>query len=115
MRRVLACRFGDVDGEIADPLEIGVDLDRGDNGAEVNSHRLVQRKQSEATIVDFDVQGVQRLVADEDALDQFVIAIDQPFHGETDLFFGDAAHLEQPGFELFEFLLEMTDDAVRMP
>ena len=65
-RRVLQVALaglGDVDGQVADPLEVGVDLDGGDDDAQVGGHRLVQRQQLEAAVVDFDVEVVDRLVA----------------------------------------------------
>ena len=58
----------DVDGEVADALEIGVDLDGRDDGPQVDGHRLVQRQQREAASVDLDVQLVDRLVAVQDAV-----------------------------------------------
>ncbi len=106
--------FGDVDGEIADPLEVGVDLDRGDDRPQVGGHRLVQRQQREAAVVDLDVQRVQRLVAGERPVDELVVAIHQPLDRDPHLLFGEAAHLEQPGLELLELFLEMPDDAFRL-
>ena len=70
VRRVAARRFGDVDRQIADALEVGVDLHGGDDRPEVGGHRLVERQQREAAVVDLDVQAVERLVADEHAVDQ---------------------------------------------
>ena len=70
MLQVARRRLGDVDRQVADPLEVGVDLDRGDDRAQVDGHRLVQRQQREAAVVDLDVQLVDRRVADEHALDQ---------------------------------------------
>ena len=77
MLRVAARRLGDVDGQVADALEIGVDLDRGDDGPQVGGHRLVQREQLEAAVVDLDVQLVERLVAVQHALDELAVAVDQ--------------------------------------
>ena len=75
--RVAPRRLGDVDREVADALEIGVDLDRRDDRAQVDGHRLVQRQQREAAVVDLDVQRVERLVADQDARDELAVALDQ--------------------------------------
>ncbi len=75
--RVAPRRFGDVDRQVAHPLEIGVDLDRRDNRPEVGRHRLVERQQREAAVVDLDVQLVDRLVADEHPVDQVVVALDE--------------------------------------
>ena len=66
-RDVAPRRLGDVDRQVADALEVGVDLDRRDDRAQVGGHRLVQRQQREAAVVDLDVQRVDRLVAGEHA------------------------------------------------
>ena len=63
MVRVALGRFRDVHGEVADALEVGVDLHRRDNRPQVGGHRLVERQQRKAPVVDFDVQLVDRLVA----------------------------------------------------
>ena len=45
----------DVDRQVADALEIGVDLDCGNDGTQVGRHRLMQGEQPEAAIVHLDV------------------------------------------------------------
>ena len=65
--RVAPRRLGDVHGQVADALEVGVDLHRGDDRPQVGGHRLVERQQREAAVVDLDVQRVDRLVAGEHA------------------------------------------------
>ncbi len=102
-------RLGDVDGEVADALEIGVDLHGRDDRAQVDGHRLVERQQREAAVVDLDVQRVERLVAGEHALDQLAVAVDQALDREAHLLLGQAAHLEQAGLELLELFLKMPD------
>ena len=107
MLRVAPRRLGDVDREVADALEVGVDLHGRDDRPQVDGHRLVEREQREAAVVDLDVQPVHRLVAAQHAVDQFAIAIDERLHGEAHLFLGQAAHLEQPGLELLQLLLKV--------
>ena len=106
---VLTRRLGNVDREIANPFQVGVDLDGRDNRSQVDGHRLVKRKQCETAIIDLDVQTVQRSVAGDHTVDQRAVAFDQTPHREPDLFFGQAAHFEQARFELLEFLLKMPD------
>ena len=111
VRRVAHGRLGDVDRQVADALEVGVDLHRRDDRAQVGGHRLVQRQQREAAVVDLDVQRVERLVAGQHALDQVAVALDEPLDREAHFFFGQAAHFEQPGLELLELFLKVPDDA----
>ncbi len=102
-------RLGDVDGEIADALEVGVDLDGGDNRPQVGGHRLMQRQQLEAAVVDLDVQVVDRLVADEH--------VRRPARGHARSEAGDGlahalfrqpAHREQPLLQRVELLLKVS-------
>jgi hypothetical protein len=41
-----------------------------------------------------------------------MVAIDESLDRQPDVFFGETAHLEQTGLELFEFFLEVADDAL---
>ena len=102
-------RLGDVDGEVAHALEVGVDLHGGDDRAQVGGHRLVERQQREAAVVDLDVQRVQRAVARQHARDEIAIAIDEPLDRQAHLFLGEAAHFEQPRLELLELVLKVPD------
>ena len=116
MRGVAPRGLGDVHRQIADALEVGVDLHGGDDRAQVGGHGLVEREQREAAAVDLDVQPVERLVAGQHALDERVVALDEPLDRQADVFLGEPAHLEQPRLELFELFLEMPRDALdRVP
>ena len=108
LRDVAPRRFGDVDGQVADPFEVGVDLHGGDNRAQVRGHRLVQREQLEAAVVDLDVELIDRLIPREDAVHARGVALDERPHRRADAILGEAAHLEQPRLELFQFFLKMT-------
>ena len=101
-------RLGDVDREVADAFEIGVDLDRREDRPQVGGHRLVQREQPEAAVVDLDVQLVDRLVADQHGLDLVEIALGQTVHRSAHALLGEPAHLEQPRREQLELVLEMS-------
>ena len=75
VRRVAARRLRDVHRQIADAFEVRVDLDRGDDRPQVGRHRLEQCQQREATVVDLDVQLVDRLVADQGAVERVGVVI----------------------------------------
>lgn len=100
--------FADIDCEVGDAFEIAVDLHGGDDGPEIDRHRLVQRQQLEATVVDFDMHLVDRLVAGDDVGDRLTIPVDEPVHGQTDALLGHAAHQQQPLFELRELFREVS-------
>jgi hypothetical protein len=114
VREVAQRRLGDVDRQIADALEIGVDLDRRQDDAQVDRHRLVQRQQLDAAAVDLDVQLVDRRVAGEHLVDERPIAVDEAGDRRAHALLGEAAHLEQPRLELAQLLLEVRN-RVRHP
>ncbi len=109
MTQIARGGLGDVHRQVADAFEVAVDLDRGDDRAEVRGHRLIEREQPEAPIVDVDVQAVDRLVAGEHGIELRHVARDEPLDRRAHAFFGEAAHLEQPALERFELLLKVTD------
>ena len=113
MPQVAPRGFGDVDREVADALEIRVDLDRRHDRAKVDRHRLVQREQLEAAVVDLDVELIDRLIPREDAVHARGVALDERPHRRADAILGEAAHLEQPRLELGELLLEMGNGGCR--
>ena len=71
---VAARRFGDVHRQIADPLEVGVDLDRRDDDAQVDRHRLLQGQELEGAIVDAHLAGVDVAVADRHLVERVQVA-----------------------------------------
>ncbi len=56
-------RLGDVDRVVADPLEVVGDLERGGEHPEVARHRLLQREQVDALLLDLHLHGVDHAVA----------------------------------------------------
>src|SRR5215813_5825790 len=102
--------FCDVDGQIANALEIRIDLDGGNDRAEVGGHRLVQSEEREASTVDLDMQLVDRFVAVEDTFDDAYFAAHQTLHRRANALFSQATHLEQPTLHGLELLLEVAYD-----
>ena len=99
--------LGDVDGEVADALEVGVDLHRGQHGPQIDRDRLVQRQQLDAALVDLDVQVVEWLVARLHARREVGVALHQRGRHQAHLLLGDAAHHEQPLLQRVEVLLHL--------
>ena len=104
--------LADVDGEVAHPFEVAVDLDRGHDHPQVHRHRLVEREQPEAAAVDLDVQLIDRFVAGKDLVSGLDVPFGHGLEGQPETLFGKAAHEEQPCLELFEFFLEVSNDAL---
>ena len=105
--QVALAGLGDVHRQVADPLEVGVDLDRGDDHAQVGGHRLVQRQQLEAAVVHLHVQVVDRLVAGDHRVERGEVAVHQAAHRFAHPLLGQAAHRQHPLLERIEVVLEM--------
>ena len=103
--------FRDVDGEVADPLEVGVDLDRGDDRPQVRRHRLVEGQEFEAAVIDLDVETVDRFVTDEQPVDRVQVAAREAPHRLDHPLLGESAHREQAFLQSFELFLEMPSDS----
>jgi hypothetical protein len=109
VRRVALGGLGDVDGQVADAFEVGVDLDRRHNAAEIHGHRLVEGEQAEAAAVDLDVQLVDRFVPAKHPFDELDVARHQAVHGRSHPLFCEPAHCEEAALQRLEFFLKMPD------
>ena len=58
----------DVDGLVADALEIVVDAGNGQDEAEVDGHQLVEREELHDAVVDFELQLVDGVFFIQNAL-----------------------------------------------
>jgi hypothetical protein len=104
----VACRrLGDVHRQVAHSLEVGVDLDRRHDLPQVGGHRLVQRQQAEAAVVDLDVQLVDRLVAAQHQVDERRVARDEPLDRRAHPLLRQAAHLQEAALQRLELFPEV--------
>ena len=69
--------LGDVDGQVAHPLEVGDHPQRGDEHAQVPGHGLLEREQLEAPLLDPFALGVDLGVAGDDVLRHLRVALEQ--------------------------------------
>jgi hypothetical protein len=92
--------LGDVDGLIADALEIVIDAGNSQDEAEIDGHELVQREKLNDAIVDFHLELVDGVFFLEDAIGELFIGIQNGVNGLVNGAFGEAAHPEQPFFHL---------------
>ena len=109
--QVALAGLADVHGQVAHPLEVGVDLDGGDDHAQVGGHRLVQGQQLETAVVQLDVQVVDGLIAGQYGLERRTVAVHQAAQRFAHPFLGQAAHGQQALLERVELVLEVSKHA----
>jgi hypothetical protein len=77
--------LGDVDRVVADALQIVVDLERPDEKAQVDRHRLLQGEQVDRLILDLHLHPVDLFVGRDDLLGFSHVRFDQSFDRMLDL------------------------------
>jgi hypothetical protein len=99
--------LGDVDGLVADALEIVVDARDRENQAEIDGHQLVEREKLDDAVVDFDLQLVDGVFFIEDAFGELLVRVQDRMHGLVDGALGEAAHPQEALFELVQIFFEV--------
>jgi len=94
--------FGDVDGEVADALQVVVDFQRGDNEAQVDGDGLVKGENLEAFLFDVDFHVVVKGVAVDDFTGGLGVEPLEGLDGAEELVLDEAAELEELAFEFFD-------------
>ena len=97
----------DVDGLIADALEIVVDAGDRQDQAKIDSHQLVQGQELDHAVVDFELKFVDGVFFVEDALGELLVGVEDGVNGLVDGAFGEAAHPEQALFQFVQIFFEM--------
>ena len=82
--------LGDVDGEVADALELVVDLDDGHDEAQVAGHRLVEREDLEALLLELDLVLVDDEVGGDHPARRRGVARFDGVEGEAQVLLHDA-------------------------
>ncbi len=82
-------------GQVADPLEVVVDLEDRHDEPQVARHRLVEGEHLEALLLQFDLEAVHDVVRVEDAPGQRHIALGHRAHGQPERLLHGAADVEQ--------------------
>ena len=99
--------LGDVDGLIADALEVVVDAGDGEDEAEVGGHQLMQREELEDAVVDFELELVDLAFFVEDALGELFVGVENAVNGLVDGPLGERAHPEEAFFDDVEVFFEV--------
>src|SRR6266478_6911551 len=99
--------LGDVDGLIADALEIVVNAGNGQDEAEIGGHELVQGEQLNDAVVDFHLELVDGVFFVEDALGELLIGVQNGVNGLVHSAFGEATHPEQALFHFVQIFFKV--------
>src|SRR6266566_9901315 len=97
----------DVDGLVADALEIVVDARDRQDEAEIGGHELVQGEKLNDAVVDFHLKLVDGVFFLEDALGELFIGFQNRVNGLVNGALREAAHPEQALFQLVQVFFEV--------
>ena len=103
--------LGDVDGQVADALQVAVDLQHGDDQAQVNGDGLVEGQRLEALLLQVHLGLVYLHVGLDDLLGKLRVPALQRPHGLAHGLLDDGASDEQPLVQPFQFSFEMLGHA----
>jgi len=92
VRQVTLCGLGNVHGEVADALEIGVDPKRRHDGAQIDGDRVEQRQQRKTALVDIYLRVVELAVAGDDLIQRVTISGRQSLKRGAHPPLGDTPH-----------------------
>ena len=106
--------LADIDRVVADPLEVGGDLEPGRDEAQVAGGGLMEGEQVEAALVALDIHPVHFGVAGDYRAGLFGIAIDQRADRLGDLTLDQPAHLDQSGAQLAQVLFILAIGVLRL-
>ena len=98
---------GDIGGQVADPLQVGVDLEHGQDQAEVDRRRLPGDQHPDALVVDLDLQVVENSVFAQDLLGEVRVRVLEGAHRFRDGLDGQSAISNNLRLDVFELLLKM--------
>ena len=92
---------------VADAFQIVVDARDGQHKAQVHGHQLVQRQQLHHAIVHFDLQFVDGVFFGQHAIGELLVGIQHGMHRLVHGALGEAAHPQQPLFQIVQISFEM--------
>ena len=101
--------FGDVLGQIADPLEIAGDADGADDFAQVDRHRLAARDRQDRLLLHLTLQRVESRVGRNHLMGERGVGAGERVHGVDHHFLGEPAHLRDAALEQVEVLVVGSD------
>jgi len=108
-------RFGDIDRDIGDPLQLAVDLDDRDDQAQVAGHRLMEGKDFEAFLLHPDLHVVDLPVRGHDQCSLGLVPVLQKGAGPPQTVLHQGAQLEDHLLQLVDLTMEMHMAAHGLP
>ena len=100
--RRLECALPQVRGEVANPLEVGDDLERGGNKPAIARDRLLEREQTDILLLESEIQLVALVVALDDLDSEAPVSVcHRPLalSGPLSDYLAHAQHVAVEGFE----------------
>ena len=98
--------FSDVYRLIADAFEVGIDLDDGENKAEIDRHGLLHCQQVQRHLINLTLQLVDRQLAVHHEIADRRIPCAIGFDSALDRLLGHSGHHEQFLFQIIQALME---------
>ncbi len=100
--------FADVRRQVADALQLAVDLDHRSDEAQVAGDRLVEREDLEALLLYVDLVLVDERVGRDDATGLGGVALLDGLEGEPEVLFHQGAEPEDLAFESVRLSLQVS-------
>ncbi len=107
--------LGDVFGEVGHPLQVGVDLERRRDAAQVDRHRLVQRQHLEALLFDLVLLLVDLGVARDHFQGEPDLAALQGPDGLVNRFLDGGGHRQDVALQVVKVPLQVFRHALGPP
>ncbi len=105
-------RLGDVLGEVADPLEVAGNADRGDDLAQIRRQRLALGDGHDRLLFDIALQNVETLIDGDGGPRQIGVERGERLHRIAQHLLGDAAHLRDLAAKGFKLVVVGSDGMI---
>ena len=105
----------DVDGLVADPLEVQPRVQQGGDEPQIRGHRRLQGQQLEHSLVDLEVQLVDRVVGVDHGVRHGVVAGHQGLDGVLDRDGGQVPQVVQVRLQVRQFFVELLPRLLHQP
>jgi hypothetical protein len=104
MEQITLRGLGNVDRQVADTLQVGVDSQCRDDGSEIDGHRVKERQQAETAFIDLDLDSVELFVTRNDIRQRVTIASDQCVQRRAHARVRELPHREDAVFQTSQFV-----------